>query len=611
MFDRDIRYVQVSRRWLNDYGLGERDLRGLSHYDVFPEIPDSWKEAHRRGLAGEVVRAEADRFDRADGSVQWLRWEVRPWLDAEGEVGGIVIFTEDITERKRTEEALRYNELLLQEMGRVAKIGGWEFDPATGKGTWTEEVARIHDLNPDDETSLERGMSFYQGESRLKIEKAVKEAIELGKPYDLDLELVTANGTHKWVHIIGHPTVENGKVVQVRGSFQDITEHKKLETQYLHAQKMESIGTLAGGVAHDFNNVLTVIAGLGQITLMKMTQDDPHRRNIGGILEAAERATHLTKELLLFSRKQESERRPVDLNDIIGKMEKFLHRIIGEDIILKQVPHSAPLPVLADSNHLEQVLMNLAVNARDAMPQGGEFILRTEQVVLDEEFAAAHGYGNPGAYALLIVSDTGAGMDKETLQRIFEPFFSTKEVGKGTGLGLAVVYGIIKQHDGFITVYSEPGQGSTFRIYLPLTSAAARQEAGAEQERPIAGGTETILLAEDNDLVRELVTSVLTEAGYRVIVAVDGEEAVRKFRENAGSIQLLLFDLIMPRMNGKDASDAIHKIQHRVKTIFASGYAPDIAQQKASLDDGSYLIYKPVSPRDLLKKVRSVLDGTL
>jgi CheY-like chemotaxis protein len=372
---------------------------------------------------------------------------------------------------------------------------------------------------------------------------------------------------------------------------------------------MESIGTLAGGVAHDFNNILTVIVGLGQITLMKMTDNDPYRSHIGGILEAAERATHLTKELLLFSRKQQSERRPVDLNDIVAKMEKFLHRIIGEDIFLKRMAHDLPLLILADSNHVEQVLMNLAVNARDAMPQGGELILRTEVTVLDEAFVATQGCGQPGAYALLSVTDTGTGMDKATQERIFEPFFSTKEVGKGTGLGLSVVYGIVKQHDGFITVYSEPGQGSSFRIYLPLTTTA-QEETKGEEGQPVAGGTETILLAEDDDLVRELLVSVLTEAGYTVIVAANGLEAVCKFRENAGAIQLLLFDLIMPKMNGKEAADEIRKLHPALKIIFASGYSPDIAQQKAFLDDRTHLVSKPISPRDLLKKVREMLDGT-
>ena len=432
----------------------------------------------------------------------------------------------------------------------------------------------------------------------------VVQCFESGLPSDA---IITRPDSRSWDVRTVPLRDEQGKITKVIKLERDVTEHKKLEKQYLHAQKMESIGTLAGGVAHDFNNILTVIVGLGEMTLMKMVEDNPHRRNIDGILEAAERATHLTRELLLFSRKQQSERRPVDLNDIVSKMEKFLHRVIGEDITLKQVPHDLPLPVLADSHQLEQVLMNLAVNARDVMPQGGEFVLRTEKTELHEDFVATHGYGQPGFYALLTVSDTGTGMDKETQQRIFEPFFSTKAVGKGTGLGLSVVYGIIKQHDGFITVASEPGQGSTFRIYLPLTTMAP-QEIGVQQKLPVVGGTETILLAEDNDLVREMVTGVLTEAGYTVIVAVNGMEAVRMFRENAGRIDLLLFDLIMPKMNGKEAADAIHQMRPTMKTIFTSGYSPDIAQQKASLDDGSYL-NKPVSPRDLLQKVRDVLDG--
>ena len=432
----------------------------------------------------------------------------------------------------------------------------------------------------------------------------VVQCFESGLPSDA---ILTRPGGRSW-DVRTVPIWDGqGKITKVIKLERDVTEHKKLEKQYLHAQKMETIGTLAGGVAHDFNNILTVIVGLGEMTLMKMVEDNPHRRNIGGILEAAERATHLTRELLLFSRKQQSERRPVDLNDIVSKMEKFLHRVIGEDIALKLIPHDLPLPVLADSNQLEQVLMNLAVNSRDVMLHGGEFVLQTEKTELHEDFVATHGYGQPGFFALLTVSDTGTGMDQATQQRIFEPFFSTKEVGKGTGLGLSVVYGIIKQHDGFITVSSEPGQGSTFRIYLPLTTMA-RQEIGAQQELPVVGGTETILLAEDNDLVREMVTGVLTEAGYTVIVAANGAEAVRKFRENADAIDLLFFDLIMPKMNGKAAADAIHQMRPAMKTIFASGYSPDIAQQKASLDDGSYL-NKPVSPRDLLQKVRDVLDG--
>ncbi len=400
---------------------------------------------------------------------------------------------------------------------------------------------------------------------------------------------------------------EQGRVTKVIEVKRDITSHKKLETQYLHAQKMESVGTLAGGVAHDFNNILTVIIGLGEITLMKMTDDNPQRHNIKGIVEAAERAAHLTRQLLLFSRKQFSERRCIDLNEVVGKTDKFLQRIIGADIELTQSFCAGPVPVLADSSQLEQVLMNLAVNAHDAMPHGGKFSLQTERIVLNEDFVATHGYGKPGEFVLLSVSDTGIGMDKATQQRIFEPFFTTKEVGKGTGLGLSVVYGIIKQHDGFIVVYSEPGHGTTFRIYLSLSMEAAHVVM-PEKEQPIVGGTETILLAEDDALVRNLMTKVLTEAGYTLIEAVDGEEAIRLFQENKERIDLLLFDLIMPRMNGNVACDEIRKLQPGIKVIFSSGYAPDTIRQKASLEDGAHLISKPSSPKDLLRKVRMVLD---
>jgi two-component system, cell cycle sensor histidine kinase and response regulator CckA len=429
---------------------------------------------------------------------------------------------------------------------------------------------------------------------------------ESGSPQDVT---VTKPDGRTW-EIRAVPLLDGeGTVANVIELKRDISAHRKLEMMYLHAQKMESIGTLAGGVAHDFNNILTVILGLGQVTLMKMAHDDPQRRNIAGILEAGERATQLTKELLLFSRRQDSQRHPVDLNEVIGNLEKFLRRIIGEEIALKQSLHEGILPILADGNHLGQVLMNLAVNARDAMPKGGGLIIQTEQAFLDGEFVAAHGYGKPGAFALLTVSDTGTGMDEQTQQRIFEPFFSTKEVGKGTGLGLSVVYGIVQQHEGFINVYSEPGHGTTFRIYFPLLSEPARQETLHEQDTPMVGGAEAILLAEDNDLVRTLMTSVLAEAGYRVIVATDGEDAVRKFRENADAVQLLIFDLIMPRMNGKEASDEIHRTHPGIKTLFASGYAPEMIREKASLGEGRDLVYKPISPKELLKKVRSVLDG--
>jgi nitrogen-specific signal transduction histidine kinase len=400
-----------------------------------------------------------------------------------------------------------------------------------------------------------------------------------------------------------------GNVTGVLGIARDITKHRQLEAQYLQAQKMESIGTLAGGIAHDFNNILSAIIGYGHVTLMKMAEDDPQRSNIEHMLEAADRATYLTKSLLLFSRKQIAVRKPMDLNEVVRKVEKFMVRVIGEDIECKTLLYDNPVPILADGNQLEQVLMNLAINARDAMPDGGAFNLKTDRIELTEDFIRAHGYGTAGPYAMITVSDTGVGMDEATQKRIFEPFFTTKEVGKGTGLGLAVVYGIVKGHDGLINVYSELGKGTTFSIYLPIIGAVIKEETKAQHQEAPARGTETVLVAEDDDNLRKLSRTVLAEFGYTVIEAVDGEDAVKKFMENKDAIRLLLFDLIMPKMNGKEASDEIRKIKPDLKILFASGYDPDLLQQKELLEAGVNLVYKPISPMDLLRKVRSVLDG--
>ncbi|MDD5285798.1 MAG: response regulator [Desulfuromonadaceae bacterium] len=391
-------------------------------------------------------------------------------------------------------------------------------------------------------------------------------------------------------------------------SFQDISEYKKLEAELHHAQRMESIGALAGGIAHDFNNILTVIIGYGDITLLEMSATDPHRQNVEYMLQSARRAASLSQNLLLFSRKQFSDKKKVDLNEIVRELEKFLRRIIGEDIICTITQEEGAMPVLADAHQLEQVLMNLATNARDAMTNGGSLLISTERLQPDEQFIAAHGFGKECRYATLTVTDTGIGMDEQTRQRIFDPFFTTKEIGKGTGLGLAVVYGIIKQHDGQITVESEAGHGTTFRIYLPLIIAPVSDKRMDQMDPKPVGGTETILLAEDDENVRNMILSHLESFGYEVICAVDGEDAVLKFRENMERIRLLLFDVIMPKKKGIDAFDEIREIDPDAKVIFASGYAVEDVHQRALEDDNIIVISKPFLPSNLLTVMRSMLD---
>ena len=400
----------------------------------------------------------------------------------------------------------------------------------------------------------------------------------------------------------------NNQVIGFIHIVRDITERKKLEEQLLHSQKMEAIGTLAGGVAHDFNNILTAIIGYGGILQMKMRDDDPLKVHVEQILASSDRAANLTRSLLAFSRKQIMNPRPVDMNKVVKGVEKLLLRIIGEDIQLKTILAEKDLIVMADSGQMEQILMNLATNARDAMPDGGVLTMGTETMRMDTEYIKTHGYGKPGEYVLVSVTDTGAGMDEKTRERIFEPFFTTKEIGKGTGLGLAMVYGIVKQHKGYINVYSEIGKGTTFKIYLPLVETNIVEEAKTKEVITLIGGTETILLAEDDIEVRKLMRNVLEEFGYKIIEAEDGEDAVNKFAENRDSVQLLILDVVMPNKNGKEAYEDIKKLRADVRALFISGYTANIIHERGILEEGINFISKPVSPGELLKTVREVLD---
>ncbi|UCE79781.1 MAG: response regulator [Nitrospiraceae bacterium] len=385
-----------------------------------------------------------------------------------------------------------------------------------------------------------------------------------------------------------------------------ITERQKLEQQLLHSQRLEAVGQLAGGIAHDFNNILTTIMGYGSLIKMEMKENDHLRNHVEQILSSAEMASTLTQNLLAFSRKQIINPQPVKLNEIITKTEKILSRLVGEDIELKTIL-AEDMTIIADSGQIEQVLMNLATNARDSMPRGGALTFETDIVELDKKFQETHGFGRPGVYGMISVTDSGIGMDKNTRERVFEPFFTTKEIGKGTGLGLSMVYGIVKQHNGFINVYSEPSKGTTFKIYLPLIEAEAK-EISITKLPSLQGGTETILVAEDDESVRKLTRDILEKFGYRVIVAEDGEDAVNKFMENKNKINLLLLDVIMPKREGKEVYEEIKGIKPDVKALFLSGYSEDLLQKKGVLEKGLHFIFKPVAVNDLLRKVREVLD---
>ncbi|NIS73777.1 MAG: response regulator, partial [Deltaproteobacteria bacterium] len=399
-----------------------------------------------------------------------------------------------------------------------------------------------------------------------------------------------------------------GKIINFVAVKRDITNEIALENQLRHAQKMEAVGQLSGGVAHDFNNILTAIIGYASFLKMKMQKDDSLESYVANILASAERAADLTQGLLAFSRKQVTKLEPVNINAVVKRVGSLLMRLIGEDIDLRTEFSERDLVVMADSGHMEQVLVNLATNSRDAMPGGGVLSIKTEYVVQNADFIKTHGYGKPGEYALISATDTGMGMDRETMEKIFEPFFTKKEVGSGTGLGLAIVYGIVKQHGGYINVESEPGKGATFRIYLPLTEMDVEDVKKQESAVPLVG-RETVLVAEDDPAVRRLIKSVLEKFGYRVLEAVDGEDAVAKFTENSGDIDLLILDVVMPRKNGKEVFDELKLIGSKVKVLFMSGYAADIVYRKGLVEEGLHLLSKPVSPGELLKSVRETLDS--
>ena len=391
--------------------------------------------------------------------------------------------------------------------------------------------------------------------------------------------------------------------------YEDLTEQKQIEEQFFQSQKMEAVGRLAGGVAHDFNNLMSVVIGFSELILAELGPDDPVREKMADIHQAGERATILTRQLLAFSRKQVMRPKVLDLNRVLFDFEKMLRRLIGEDIELRTALDPLLGRVKADPGQIEQVIMNLAVNARDAMLQGGKLTIETRNVFLDESYAYQHGIElQPGSYVMLAVSDTGVGIEKEITAKIFEPFYTTKEKGKGTGLGLATVYGIVKQSGGYVWVYSEPGQGATFKIYLPRIEQDAEPLQRKPAEEKTASGSETILIVEDDDAVRKLTCTALKSYGYTVLDTRSGEEALVVGRRYSGVIDLLLTDVVMPQTSGRQLAELLTKERPQLKVLYMSGYTDNVIAHHGILDQGVNFMQKPFTPKSLALAVREVLD---
>jgi PAS domain S-box-containing protein len=513
--------------------------------------------------------------------------------------------------------ALEETHRLLGETQSVAGLGGWEYDVKTRRIKWTDEVYRIYGVDRDyDPGDMSRDRSFYSPQDAPVIEKAFQSAVETGAPYDFELELIRRGGERIWVRTMSRPVMENGKVVRVTGYIMNITgdkqaeaEKQKLQEQLVMAQKMELIGRLAGGIAHDFNNMLCVILFNAEVAMAELKPDQPLYAELRGIYDAAMRSKDITRQLLAFARKQTINPEVLDLNEAVGEMIKLLRRLIGENIRLSWQPGVDLWLIKMDPSQLDQILANLCVNARDAIPKSGKVVIKTEKVVLDKVYCSDHEGSVPGEYVLLAVSDNGCGMDKDTLDMIFEPFFTTKGVGQGTGLGLATVHGIVKQNNGHIDVCSEPEKGTTFNIYLPRHAGGAGETRMRNADEKRRGSGETILLVEDDASILKLISGLLGGLGYIVLPAGSPGEAMR-LAESTGDIHLLITDVIMPEINGRELAERINATRPEMKCLFMSGYTADVIGTKDVSDKGVHFIQKPFSAKMLSVKVRTVLEAS-
>jgi PAS domain S-box-containing protein len=562
-------------------------------------------------LNGGFITNQEYLLYKKDGTTFFAEVSASCLKNSQGHTTGILVVVRDISERKEAEEQLLYQANLLQNVSDAIvatdlnfEITSWN-QAAEALYGWPAREAigqPVHEI-----LQTEYPYEQYEQMQRRLLEQGIWKGEVIQKHKDGAAINILAS-----VSLIKDST---GKPVGAVAALRDITERKqaekaqaKLEEQLRQAQKMESIGRMAGGVAHDFNNLLTVIQGYCGLMQAQIPSESPLLEDLKQIQRTGERATALTRHLLAFSRKQILAPTPLDLNSLVTNLRKMLERLIGEDITLSTLLQPGLWTIIADPGQIEQVIMNLAVNARDAMPTGGMLTIETSNVQLDENYLRTQLEAPSGSCVMLAVTDTGCGMDESVLAQIFEPFFTTKEQGKGTGLGLATAYGIIKQSGGDITVYSEPGQGATFRIYLPAGEGTMSDLAVPQASAVIRGGNETILLVEDEETVRKLARTALQGRGYAILEASHGGEALSLFEQHQELIDLLVTDVVMPRMSGRELAEQLKALQPQLKVLFMSGYTDDAIVRHGLLAAEVEYLSKPFSLNSLASKVREVLD---
>lgn len=603
LHDLDGRSVYASPSVERLYGRFPRTLFEFAH----PEDIEAGQRWWQTVLDGGTNRLEW-RARNARGDWRWL--ETSAALVPFHRRSHILTISRDVTERKQAEAVAKANEERLRLAFEAAKIGTGEMDLQTQTINLSGPMQRVVGLPPGTST-----LSFadwigrvIHPDDRASVQEAVEKGMA-GQPHiALDYRIVWPDGTVRWA--TSRATVlhdDAGKATRIIGAIMDITERKRLEDELRQAQKMEAIGHLAGGVAHDFNNLLTVVSGSSEILLQSLPPSDPARELLLEIQRASQRGAALTQQLLAFSRRTVLEPKLLDLNEAVRESEKMLRRLIGEDVLFNAVLDPALKPVKVDPTQLAQVIMNLAVNARDAMPRGGTLSIETRTIELDEVSTATVPEAEPGRYVLLIVSDTGTGMSPEIKAHLFEPFFTTKEHGKGTGLGLSLVYGVVKQSGGFIAVDSEPNRGTTFKVYFPVAEGRVPARKTPPALQPAAAGTETLLLVEDEDAVRSIILRVLRNAGYTVLDASGGREAIRIAAAHAGPIHLLITDVIMPEMGGRQLVEHLIAVRPSLKVLYLSGHTDDAVIRHGVLEADVAFLQKPFTIEALTNKVRELL----
>ncbi|HKV40061.1 MAG TPA: ATP-binding protein, partial [Blastocatellia bacterium] len=581
--------------------------------------PDFWRDHihpdDRQWALDLCLKATAEGRDHefkyrmmaSNGQAVWLHDFVTVAVEDNRAVKlqGVMV---DITDRELAQEALRKSEEEHRVFFELDLAANFVSTPEGRLLKCNPAFARMFGFDSVEQALDSGGSSVYLSPQARSSFLALLESRKRLERFEEDLRRRDGTTIHVIENVIGSFDAQ-GRLTEIRGYLMDDTERRKIEEQLRESQKLEAIGRLAGGIAHDFNNVLTVVLGYSQLMLRKMPRSDPGYAEALEIRVAGERAAALTNQLLAFSRRQILQPTVLNLSDVVANLDKMLRRIIGEDIDLITVADPAAGMVKADPGQIEQVIINLAVNARDAMPDGGRLTIETANVYLDESYAANHISVKPGAYVMVAVSDNGAGMDEEIMSHIFEPFFTTKESGKGTGLGLSTVYGIVKQSGGNIWVYSEPERGSTFKVYLPCVDEDVNPAVHPRLAESEHRGTEIVLLVEDETPVRQLAVRGLREAGYTVLEASGATEALRLIAEPANQqIEIVVTDVIMPGMGGKELADQVKTIRPDVKVLFVTGYTDNAIVHHGYLDAGIDVLQKPFTPSALARRVREVLD---